>query len=265
MTNINFCFPRKKQSIEPYIVVSEFQKTTEKQCCKDDIKNQRIYQELLNKANKSQRIIQNSGLSMNLEVPIPPRPSNRDRFILWKKRNISKPVIEQSNAIIFLQNQGLKLDIDYEAYQAIDLMKEIKKEKGIRENYTDKSIDFSKVHTEHDTNILRKRSIRGFNNFRNRRCSSPIDKYQDTNRLNSFHNECFEGFNQHKTNDNFVDVIPEKSSSPKLIHFLSDSSLNDKCNESVRPSAPPLNSLQIQGEKSPYTENKKRNSLYPSI
>ena len=33
-------------------------------------------------------ILQNSGLSTNLEVPVPPRPSNRDRYILWKKSHL---------------------------------------------------------------------------------------------------------------------------------------------------------------------------------
>ena len=264
--NLSFCMFKKRQTIEPYIVVSEFHKTSEKECSKYDVKNERIYQELLNKANKSQRIIQNSGLSMNLEVPVPPRPSNRDRYILWKKRNVSKPVIEQSNAIVFLQNQGLKLDIDYEAYQAIDLVKQIKKEKGIKENYVDKSVDFSNVHTENDTNILRRRSVRGFNNFRNRSASNPVNTYQETNNLNTFHNDCFEDLNQHKNNPNFICVMPKKSSSSRLIRVLSNSSLKGR--NSVLPSAPPSNTINLQPqiEQCPYNnENVEIKTLYPSI
>lgn len=261
--NLSFCVPKKRQLIEPYIVVSDFQKTSEKECSKHDIKNERIYQELLNKANKSQRIIQDSGLSMNLEVPVPPRPSNRDRYILWKKRNVSKPVIEQSNAIIFLENEGLKLNVDYEPYQAIDLVKEIKKEKGIKENYIDTSIDFSNVHTENDTNILRRRSVRGFNNFRNRSASNPVNTYQDVNDLNTFHNSCFENINQHHNNQHFNAISTKRFSPTKLIRVLSNSSLKGR--NSVKPSAPP-NVLQPQIEQSPYnSQNSKVNTLYPTI
>ena len=278
--NLSFCVPKKRQTIEPYYVVSNFLKTSEKECSKLDVKNERIYQELLNKANKSQRIIQNSGLSMNLEVPVPPRPSNRDRFILWKKRNVSKPVIEQSNAIVFLQNQGLQLDIDYEAYQAIDLVKEIKREKGIKENYVDKSVDFSSVHTENDTNLLRRRSVYGFNNFRNRSASAPCPSptsttnpnpysYRDVNNLNSFHNSSFEQHmceqNRCENNNSFMKTLRRKCSNSRLMRSFSGSSLKGSEPE---PSAPTSANLHPQTETTPLTQDINPNSqktLYPTI
>ena len=264
--SLSFCVPKKRQNIEPYIVVANFQKTTEKECTKFDIKNERIYQELLNKANKSQRIIQNSGLSMNLEVPVPPRPSNRDRFILWKKRNISKPVIEQSNAIVFLENQGYSLDKDYEAYQAIDLVKEIKKEKGIQENYVDKSLDFSNVHTENDTNLLRRRSVRGFNNFRNRSVSTPNpNPYNDVNNLNTFHNSNFENIHYREPNDNLFRTIRRKCSNSKLIRVISGSSLKGNSNIEPTPSAPPSQNLRPQSENQNHNQNSQPTTLYPVI
>ena len=64
---------------------------------------------------------------MNLEVPMPPRPTNRDRFLLWQKRNVSRPVIEQSKAVLYLKDNGYILDQHYEAYQAIELSNELKK------------------------------------------------------------------------------------------------------------------------------------------
>ena len=261
--NLSFCIPKKRQTVEPYIVVTDFLKTSEKECTKIDLKNERTYQILLNKATKSQRIIQNSGLSMNLEVPVPPRPSNRDRFILWKKRNISKPVIEQSNAIVFLEKQGLNLDKHYEAYQAIDLAKEIKKEKGIRENYHDKSLDFSKVHTENDTNLLRRRSVYGFNNFRNRSVSNPNPHpYQDVNNLNSFHNTTFEQITQHENNRNFMTnlKIKSRSNSPKETKLVEPSA--------PIPSAPSNSSINLRSQIEQTLDDAMQNTpktLYPII
>ena len=86
----NFSIKRKSRNSQPYIVVSDFENITEKECIKYDRGNQEKYNTLLLKAKQAQYTIRNSGLSMNLEVPMPPRPCNRDRYILWKKRNISK-------------------------------------------------------------------------------------------------------------------------------------------------------------------------------
>ena len=98
---------------------------------------------------------------MNLEVPIPRRPSNRDRFILWQKRNVSKKVIEQSEAILYLQSKGYKYNIHYEAYQAIDLAIEVKKQLGDEYVIKDNSTNFDNVYNKNDQNILRKRSMYG--------------------------------------------------------------------------------------------------------
>ena len=75
------------------------------------------------------------------------------------KRNILKPVIEQSEAIIFLHNRGYNLNDDYEAYQAIDLWKEIKRAEGIEDLPDDKTIQFDSIFTKNDNNIYRRRSI----------------------------------------------------------------------------------------------------------
>ena len=161
----SFSFKRKSRQTKPYSIMSDFKNTTEKECIKIDKANQSNYARLLSKANLAQSTIKNSGLSMNLEVPLPPRPSNRDRFLLWKKRNISKPVIEQSEAVLFLKDNGFDLNKHYEAYQAIELSKEIKKQKGIKSNFQDKSKDFNDIYTKKDKNIFRRRSIYDLENL----------------------------------------------------------------------------------------------------
>ena len=102
----------------PYNVVIDFSAVTEKECGKLDAINEKKYNKLIQKANKAERTIHRTGLSMNLEVPPPPHPSNRDRFIIWKKRNISRKVIPQTEAVVFLTQNNYKLNEDYEAYQA---------------------------------------------------------------------------------------------------------------------------------------------------
>ena len=108
-----------------YKVINDFETSSEKECSKMDKENEKIYSRLLTQAEKAHYAIRNSGLSMNLEVPIPPKPSNRDRFLIWKKRNVSKKVIEQTEAVLFLESKGYKYDEHYEAYQAIDLANEL--------------------------------------------------------------------------------------------------------------------------------------------
>jgi hypothetical protein len=143
----------------PYIIVSNFKETNERECGKIDSRNERKYNELLRKANKAEKTIKNSGLSMNVEVPPPPHPSNRDRYILWKKRNSVKHVIPQTKAVSFLTREGYTLDKDYEAYQAVDLANEIRKKKGLPTENEDETIYFKNVFTQRDRNIFRKRSM----------------------------------------------------------------------------------------------------------
>lgn len=141
-----------------YNIICDYENTTEKQCIRMDSENERIYNKLLNKAKKANNTLKNSSLSMNIEVPIPPRPSNRDRLIIWKKRNVSKPVIEQSESVLFLNSKGYNLNEHYEAYQAIELSNEIKIKEGIEKLPDDKSKQFDNIYTNNDKNILRRRS-----------------------------------------------------------------------------------------------------------
>ena len=157
---------RSNSDTSGYILVTNFEDVAEEACAKYDIKNEKHYRDLLSKAKKACKTIKNSGLSMNLEVPPPPHPSNRDRYILWKKRNIAHKVIPQSEAVVFLTKSGYELNVHYEAYQAIDLAKELKRRKGISDTvYKDNSKNFDNVYNDKDKNILRQRSIYGMEQF----------------------------------------------------------------------------------------------------
>jgi hypothetical protein len=160
------CITQDGDCITPYVIITTFDNTNERKCGKIDEKNEKTYSTLLKKASRAEKTIENSGLSMNLEVPIPPHPSNRDRYILWRKRNVKKYVIPQSEAVTFLQEHNYKLNVHYEAYQAIDLMNEIKKSKGLPIEEEDKSIYFDNIYTQKDQNILRRKSINCHRNIR---------------------------------------------------------------------------------------------------
>lgn len=142
-----------------YKIINDFESSSEKECAKMDKENEKIYSRLLTQAEKAHYAIRNSGLSMNLEVPIPPRPSNRDRYLLWKKRNVSKKVIEQTEAVLFLQSKGYIYNEHYEAYQAIDLANEIRKTSGEQVEFKDSSKNFENVYNKNDKNIFRRRSM----------------------------------------------------------------------------------------------------------
>ena len=127
---------------------------------KYDKDNEKIYAKLLSQSNKAHKALKNSGLSMTLEVPIPPRPSNRDRYLLWGKRNTTKKVIDQSEAIIYLESNGYIYNEHYEAYQAIDLTNRLKRDNGEPLEFKDNSKNFDNVFTKNDRNILRIKSIK---------------------------------------------------------------------------------------------------------
>lgn len=168
-----------------YYVVTDFETTTEKKCGKMDSKNRKRYDDLLQRATKAQKSIGNTGLNMSLEVPPPPTPNNRDRYNLWKRRNATQKVIPQAEAVFFLTKQGYELNKDYEAYQAVGLASQIMKEKGIQKSQEDISKDFSNVYSENDSNMLRRYSIYGMNEYRKARNNIITQHYNESNTNNS--------------------------------------------------------------------------------
>ena len=219
----------------PYNCLTNFENTTEKECIKADQQNDRIYKKLLESVRSAEKHVKDTGLYFNLEVPIPPHPSNRDKYLLWKKRNVNHHVIPQSEAIIFLQENGYKLNIDYEPYQAIELSKEIKKQEGIplKNDEILQSKNFDNVYTSNDPNLFRRRSMYGRNQFLETR-----DKFSERPQIfNKNINQ-----NSNDINNNFIS---------------SENNINS--NIYLAPSAPlaPISNLN--------EEITKNNSIYPSI
>jgi len=229
---MNFSFKKKNNN---YIIINDFEDTTEQTCIKIDKSNEKKYKKFLGKATKAHATIKNIGLSMNLEVPLPPRPNNRDRYILWNKRNINKPVIEQSDAVIFLYKNGYELNIHYEAYQAIELFKEINTKNGIKNFYKDKSKEFSNIYNKHDKNIFRRRSMYNLNNTSN-----------DLNNSSKNSEEIFSDYNEDNSLSNLIEeksiiTINNNIPSSNNIHpnALPVNNMIYK-NKNIYPSAPPF-------------------------
>ena len=187
-----------------YKINNDFENSSEKQCSKMDTYNEKIYSNLLTQAQKAQNAIKNSGLSMNLEVPIPPRPSNRDRYILWKKRNVSKKVIEQSEAILYLVDSGYIYNQHYEAYQAIDLVNELKKKNGESLEYKDSSKNFDNIYNKNDSNILRRRSMHRLSRKNEFETCSSISE-ESRNNFSNTHTHT------HTELSNNINEIPQRS------------------------------------------------------
>jgi len=273
---MNSCFGRLLNRNESnlvnatYKIISEFEKSSEKECSKADRENEKIYSKLLTQAQKAQDAIKNSGLSMNLEVPIPPRPSNRDRFILWKKRNIEKRVIDQTEAVLYLQNKGYQYNIHYEAYQAIDLAAEIKKKNNEPEEFEDNSKNFSNIYTSLDKNILRRRSIRAlsrneykFSNTDSREVQTFEQKRQnraslygfdlDNNSSSSLDIKYPNSNNQRQDesltqrNSHHINLSQDVRNLYKNEEYISNNNYHDKINTMniSKPSAPPVTSSII--------------------
>jgi len=250
----SFSFKRKQQ-IKSYKIINDFDNINEKHCIKLDKENEVIYNRLLSKAKQAQYTIQNSGLSMNLEVPMPPRPSNRDRFILWKKRNVEKPVIKQSEAVIFLYENGFKLNEHYEAYQAIDLYNEVIKKKGLKNHYIDNTKNFDNLYTKKDKNIFRRKSMYGLekldSNRNNKQTNKPIkptnydniESFIEQNMLNSSLNSSLNNSLNNSLNSSLNNSLDLSNINLDFDFFNNNNNNNNNFdnnhNQSCTPSAPP--------------------------
>lgn len=144
----------------PYRIFETFSNIKEKECIEADKQNELLYRNTVKKINGAIMIINKTGISMNIEVPKPPSPNNYQKYVLHKKRNISKNVIYQSKAVAYLIDKNYKLDLDFEAYQAIDVANWVKKLNGEHNFFlSGNEID------EQNENINTSNLFRQFNNM----------------------------------------------------------------------------------------------------
>lgn len=243
---------RRKPTIDhatvPYNIINNFGKVTEKTCITADRNNEKIYKSLISKARNAAKNIENTGLSMSLEVPPPPTPNNRDKWILWKKRNVQKYVIPQSEAVLFLNEKGYKLNEHYEAYQAIDLVNEIKKKTGDTEIQTtsiENGNKFNNLYRTEDKNVYRRRSMYGNNAFNN-----IISQFKDK--------PVTESDMQEDNSTNNLSLYPNIEEIENS--FIPSAPTNNSFPTAPPPSAPPTE-IKLQND---CNKNIQQNTLYPS-
>ena len=104
-----------------YNILNINENTKDKDCITADTNNEKKYQSVMKKAGETSKLWDNTGVTMNIDVPVPPKPNNYDRLLDFRKKNILRPSIQQSNATIYLYRNGYVLGKDYEAYQAIEI------------------------------------------------------------------------------------------------------------------------------------------------
>ncbi len=181
----------------PYKIISDFYNSSSKECTCADKHNDKLYKNSVSIANKGLKKLKSGGIDICLEIESPPSPSNYQRYIVWKKKNVEKPVEKQSIAVEFLCLNGYKIGVDYESYEAIDLVNKIKNDKNEKQ-YISKLFKNSSDNTNnnslpnHDTsnNDLEKKYNNSFllNNNQNIINHQKTDNYQNSDKHLSTNN-----------------------------------------------------------------------------
>ena len=108
-----------------YTIINITENTKEKECISADKKNEKKYRETIEKLGITTKEWENTGVMLNLEIPTPPNPSNYENLLEYRRTHVLRPAIVQSEATIYLHERGYKLGIDYQAYQAIEIVNKL--------------------------------------------------------------------------------------------------------------------------------------------
>ena len=116
---------KKKNNKVIYTILNITENTKERDCILADKKNEKKYRETIEKLGNATKVWENTGVMLNMEVPLPPSPNNYERLLDFKKKNVLRPAMKQSEATIYLFQRGYVLGTHYEAYQAIEMMNKL--------------------------------------------------------------------------------------------------------------------------------------------
>jgi len=116
---------RNKQNKLIYNIINITENSKEKDCIAADKKNEKKYRETIEKLGVTSKEWENTGVMLNLEIPTPPSPSNYERLLEYRRTHVLRPAIIQSEATIYLHERGYQLGIDYQAYQAIEIVNKL--------------------------------------------------------------------------------------------------------------------------------------------
>ena len=133
-----------------YYYLNQFENVDEKACIKYDKINEEIYSKNIQYYSQCNKFLNEKKANFSLgNSPKPPRkPSNHQLYLNYKRRNVSKNVINQSLAIVYLLNKNFNLILEsneyqneeemiqkmvFEPYMAVELAEKISNE--FNENY----------------------------------------------------------------------------------------------------------------------------------
>lgn len=119
-----------------YCYIENFEFTSEEECIKIDNENLNLYRKNKLLYDEMSKKIEIKNALFKIEKPPSPplEPNNYEKFIKYKQRNITRNVRLQTFAVQKLLEKGYRLhydiidnktDIDFEPYQAIELLEKI--------------------------------------------------------------------------------------------------------------------------------------------
>lgn len=102
-----------------YYYINQFDNIDEKSCIKYDKINEEIFSKNNQYYSQCNKFLSEKKANFSVgNSPKPPRkPSNHQLYLNYKKRNVSKNVINQSLAIIYLLNKNYNLILESDEYQ----------------------------------------------------------------------------------------------------------------------------------------------------
>ena len=102
---MSFFKSNKNKNKIVYNIVNISENTKDKECIDADNKNEKKYRDTVTKINKETKKWENTGVNLTLNIKPPPTPNNYDRLIDFRKKNVLRPAILQSQATLYLYNK----------------------------------------------------------------------------------------------------------------------------------------------------------------
>ena len=123
-------------NLASYHYVENFDNITEEDCMKIDVQNRETYKKNMDLYENISKQIEHKNAMFKIDTPPTPpnEPSNYDRFISHRMRNISRNVRYQTYAVHHLLLKGYRLifepkqnrsEIEFEPFEAIDLFEKL--------------------------------------------------------------------------------------------------------------------------------------------
>jgi hypothetical protein len=141
-------------NLASYHYIENFDNVTEEECIKIDTQNRETYKKNMDLYENISKQIEHKNAMFKIDIPPTPpnEPSNYDKFISHRMRNISRNVRYQTYAVHHLLLKGYRLifeskqnrsEIEFEPFEAIDLFEKLEGvtvEVAIRKEFTILSI-----------------------------------------------------------------------------------------------------------------------------